>query len=182
MNRPAGPGSAPGRTASRSLLATVEITAMASLAHVLAGGRLPTPGFLLAFAAVVFGSALLSVGRVLRVGAVVPFVLLCQVGLHASLDGVHAHAGAHAADASFLALSAPMVWAHLVTTVVTAIVLLLQERVLAAAVAALRVLGPVPALAGPARPLTLPVVRAGRQVLLATSPRRGPPRLHCATS
>jgi len=179
VNRPAGAA----RTASRSLLATVEITALASVAHVLAGGRLPTPGFLLAFAGVVFGCALLTIGRLLRVAAVVPFVLFCQIGLHASLDSVHAHSGIveHAAS-PILSLSGPMLWAHLVTTVVTAIVLLLQERVLAAVVAALGVLGATQVLNGPSRPRTPLLVRAGRQVLLATSPRRGPPRVLGATS
>ena len=176
MTRPADAA----RVASRSLLAAVEITALSSAAHVLVGGRLPTPGFLLAFAGLVFGCAVLTLARYLRVTSVVLFVLVAQVVLHASLDGAHAHAG-H--DSGLVTLSAPMLWAHLATAVVSAIVLLLQEQVLAAVVAGLRLPGQtvrVPSAPVAARTRVLVVPR--RQVLLATSPRRGPPRVLCATS
>lgn len=176
--------SAAARTAARSLLATVEITVLASVAHVLAGGRLPAPGFLLAFALVVFAGALLTLGRVVRLAAVVPLVMLSQVGLHASLDGVPAHPGmGHGAEGSVLTLTGPMLWAHLVTAVVTAIVLLGQERVVALLVAVVRIgtdLAPTPARR--LRPRTAPLSGPARQVLLSTSPRRGPPFGLCATS
>lgn len=180
MTRPVDPA----RVASRSLLATVEVTALAAVAHVVAGGRLPTPGFLLAFAATVFGCAVLTLARYLRVATVVPFVLVAQVALHAALDGVHAHAGHDAGhDAGLVTLSVPMLGAHLVTAVVSAIVLLIQEQVLAAVVAAVRLPGPSAPV--PGAPLAVRAsthVRQARWVLLATSPRRGPPRARCATS
>lgn len=167
-------------------MATVEITGLASLAHVLAGGRMPSTGFLLAFGVLVFGCALLTIGRVLRVAVVVPFVLLAQVGLHGSLDGVHAHAHAGASahgDSGLVTQSGPMLWAHLATAVVTAIVLLLQERALAAVTLALRVRSHSPAvLQSSLLGSTAFLAPVARRILLATSPRRGPPQVLCATS
>ena len=75
------------RTAQRSLVATLEVTALAGGAHVLAGGHLPSPVFLLAFGAVVLAGAFLTIGRFLRVAAVVPFVLVAQVALHGDRGG-----------------------------------------------------------------------------------------------
>src|SRR5689334_16864455 len=94
------------RTAQRSLLATVEITGAASLAHVLAGGRLPGAGLLFAFALLVFGCCLATLGRRLHVGLVVPLVLVAQVGLHAALDAAPMMHGAMAATP--MSASAPL--------------------------------------------------------------------------
>lgn len=172
------------RTAQRSLLATVEITGAAMLAHVLAGGRLPGAGFLFAFVAVVFGCCLLAIGRLVRALVVVPLVLAAQVGLHAALEAGAAHGTAHGADhtasgpatSTFLDLTPVMFWAHVVTALVTAILLLLHERLVATAVAwwvqvdltpcALPLLEPIPAV------VPAPAAKVG---LLRVFRRRGPP-------
>ncbi|RYY88108.1 MAG: hypothetical protein EOO24_34340 [Comamonadaceae bacterium] len=161
-------------------MATLEITAAASLAHVLAGGHLPAAGFLLAFAAIVFGCCLATIGRVLRVGVVVPFVLAAQIGLHAALDTAPAahHGSMHAAAPDGpLGLTPVMLWAHLITALVTAILLLLQERVVAAVVSTWR---PLP-LGVPAPPRLARLLATARLAvvvpvdLLRAAPRRGPP-------
>lgn len=175
------------RTAHRSAVATLEITALASGAHVLAGGHLPTPGFLLAFAAVVFAAALLTLGRILRVGVVVPFVLLAQVGLHTAIEAVqptHAGMSMEMSGDGLWRTTPTMLWAHLATTAVAAIVLLLQERVIAAVATWIRVFPAV---------VSLPLARGDRHQLeprttrprlpmLRVSPRRGPPQVLAAAS
>lgn len=164
------------QTAQRSLVATLEITAAASTAHVLAGGHLPAVGFLLAFAVVVLLGTLATIGRFLRIGLVVPFVLAAQVGLHAALDTAPmAHHAMTAPTGAPLGLTAPMFWAHLVTALVTAIVLLLQERVLAAVTARFVVGGLVPVAVARQPAALLPAGRRPRRLLLRVSPRRGPP-------
>lgn len=170
--------------AQRSLLATLEITAAAALAHVLAGGALPAAGFLFAFAAVVFGCSVVTIGRFLQVEVVVPFVLAAQIGLHALLDTAPAahHASMHHVLAADTVLGVPglspvMFWAHLITALASAIVLLLQERVIAAVAAswrAVRVAVPAPQRIARLRATSLPCV-VRRAALLRVAPRRGPP-------
>ncbi|MET3961111.1 hypothetical protein ABIE44_001045 [Marmoricola sp. OAE513] len=178
--------------AQRSLLATLEITVAASAAHAVAGGHLPGAGFLFAFAGIVFGCCLVSIGRVVRPGVVVPFVLVAQVGLHAALGaGPHQHGAPHGARVpapgsegffGVLHLTPVMFWAHLVTALVTAILLLLQERVLAAVVARWhRALTPV-VLPRLRRLALLDVVPAlPGDALFRLAPRRGPPYAVVAT-
>lgn len=169
--------------AQRSLVATLEITASASLAHVLAGGHLPAAGFLFAFGAVVFALCLATIGRFLRLALVVPVVLAAQIGLHAVLDVAPAahHAAMHQVADAPLGLTPVMVWAHTITALVTAILLLLQERVVAA----------VASLWWPVVVPVLPRLRALRHravpalvgaVLYRLSPRRGPPAALLATT
>jgi hypothetical protein len=169
------------RTAQRSLVATLEITALTCGAHVLAGGELPSPGFLLALGAVVFACSLATFGRVVRAVTVVPVVLATQIGLHAAFataEPMHAMPGMAGTGSSGLwHLEPTMFWAHLVTAVVTAIVLLTQERVLAAVVTWLARITPVAASAAPLLRGTFVVARSTRRSLLRTSPRRGPPVL-----
>jgi hypothetical protein len=77
----------------------------------------------------------------------------------------------------FWHLEPTMFWAHLVTAVLTAIVLLTQERALATVITWL---APVAATTVPDVLLprgTFLVVRSTRRALLRTSPRRGPPVL-----
>ncbi|MFL6060240.1 MAG: hypothetical protein ACJ72E_03340 [Marmoricola sp.] len=173
------------RTAQRSLVACLEIVGFAAGAHVVGGGHLPGPGFLLALAVVVGVAAYACISRRLRAAVVVPFVLVAQVALHASLEaGAHAHAGMAMAPAphAFLNLTPPMIWAHLVTSVLTAIVLLVQEHVLAVLTTFLRELL-LPPVAGPrARRAYAAPLPELRRSLLGTSPRRGPPVLVPATS
>lgn len=180
------PAAERSRTALRSLVATLEVVAFAAGAHLLAGGQLPDPGFLLAFGAVVLAGARLSIGRRLPPAVVAGLVLAAQVGLHATLEAV---GPAHTAMAMApmhtypLQLSPQMIWAHLVTTVVTAIVLLCQERVLAVLTTFLRDLVAEPVPAGPRgrRPVVLRVAGV-RRALLGVSPRRGPPVALLTTS
>jgi hypothetical protein len=174
----------PARTAQRSLVAALEVTALAAGAHVLAGGHLPSPVFLLGFGAVVLGAAALTLGRFLRVGVVVPFVLLAQVGLHAGVEATRpTHAAMEMAGGDGLLHTTPlMVGAHVSTSIVLAIVLLLQERVVAAVGTWLRPLVVVAARPAARRPVA-PAYRGRRprRALLRTSPRRGPPVLRAAT-
>ncbi|MCZ4499668.1 MAG: hypothetical protein JWQ74_2221 [Marmoricola sp.] len=168
------------QTAQRSLVATLEITVAASTAHVLAGGHLPAVGFLFAFAATVFAVALATIGRYVQVAAVVPFVLAAQIGLHGALDAAPMahHDGMTGMGATGpFGLTSQMFWAHLVTALVTAIVLLCQEQALAAATSWLRVWGVVPVAPGAAgrQPALPTTARTGRRFLLRVSPRRGPP-------
>lgn len=175
------------RVAQRSLLATLEITAAASAAHVLAGGHLPAAGFLFAFAAIVFGCCLATIGRFLRIGVAVPFVLAAQIGLHTALDSAPAahHGSLHAvvAPEAPFGLAPVMFWAHLITALVTAILLLLQERVIAAVVSSWR-----EAPHGVPSPPRLARLRSTSRLavvipaeLLRAAPRRGPPNLASAT-
>ncbi|MCX6397961.1 MAG: hypothetical protein NTV23_15845 [Propionibacteriales bacterium] len=191
MTRP-GAGGQRAQVAQRSLLATAEITAAASLAHVVAGGHPPGAGFLFAFASVVFCCCSATIGRLLHVGAVVPLVLAAQVGLHAALDTApEAHHGAmHAMQAmpavapdGLLGVTPMMFWAHLSTALVTAILLLLQERVVAAVVGCWRSIDPAPLDLTVRRTARAAArrVRLARVVLLGVSPRRGPPVLLPAT-
>lgn len=170
--------------AQRSLLATLEITAAAAVAHVLAGGTLPAAGFLFVFGAVIFGCSVVTIGRFLRIEVVVPFVLAAQVGLHAALDTAPAshHGSMHevvAADGLLgaLSLSPVMFWAHLITALVCAIVLLLQERVIAAVAGSWRAVpGVVPSRQRLARLVTTSSPGSVRRAeLLRVAPRRGPP-------
>lgn len=178
------------QVAQRSLLATVEITAAAALAHVLAGGSLPAAGFLFAFAGVVFGCCLATIGRFLRVGVVVGFVLVAQLGLHSALDAAPTahHSASHQVAApdgllGSLGLTPVMFWAHLITALVTAILLLLQERVVAAVVRCWRSVEIVPLDLTVRRTVRASArwLRVTRAALLRVSPRRGPPALLPAT-
>lgn len=173
------------RTALRSLLACLEIVGFAAGAHVVAGGHLPGPVFLLALAAVVGGAAHLSISRRSSPVVVVPFVLAAQVGLHATLEASsHVHTGMvmHQPEHGFLGLTPTMLWAHVVTTLLTAIVLLCQERLVSAVTTYLRPLVAVVVPAGQQRPPYAAPSVGVRRILLATSPRRGPPALVLATS
>jgi hypothetical protein len=177
------------RTAQRSLVATLEITGLATGAHVLAGGAMPAPGFLLALGLVVLGCSLVTIGRLVRLRYVVPFVLLAEVGLHAvfeatapmpAMGGMEAMGGQPASMTGFpssLHVTPMMFWAHLVTAAVTAIVLVLQERAVAAVAHWLRRLRTSPYVAPLLVRAAAPALeaRSNRRVLLTTSPRRGPP-------
>lgn len=178
------------QVAQRSLVATLEITTAASVAHVLAGGTLPGAGFLFAFGVIVFACCAATIGRFLSVGVVVPVVLLAQVGLHAALDSAPlAHHGAgHQMPPSegmlgSLSLTPLMFWAHLITAVVTAILLLLQERAVDAVAAIWRSVAVVPAELPSRRSVPATTSWAGvrRSRLLRLSPRRGPPLWATAT-
>ncbi|HEX4191297.1 MAG TPA: hypothetical protein VHZ06_09920 [Marmoricola sp.] len=182
------------RTAQRSLVATLEITGLATGAHLLAGGAMPAPGFLLALGLVVLACSLAAIGRLVRLRYVVPFVLVAQVGLHAAFEatapmgGMGTMGGSQPASMAgfpaWLHLTPMMFWAHLVTAVLSAIILVTQERAVAAVTGWLRRLSVdaniAPLLARADAPAA--EARGKRRVLLSTSPRRGPPALLRAPS
>lgn len=166
------------RAARRSFVATIEIITLACAAHVVAGGDLPAPDFVAALSAVVFIASLLTYGRGVQLRYLVPIILAAQVGLHAGLDtpGAMPMRGM-AAPSGPDHLSATMLWAHLVVTMITAIVLLNQDRVAVAVTGWFSALLAAPH-AGPrlgrSRTGAAPrVTTAG--VLVRLAPRRGPP-------
>jgi hypothetical protein len=167
-----------------ALFATVEITALALVAHVVAGGALPGTTHVLGLATVVFVVASAYAGRRVRLPVVVALVFAAQLALHVVADpgpmaGQHPMRGMPGMIGPTVPapdMTAPMLLAHVVGALVTAIVLLLQERVLDVAIERLS-----PELSRPALPgrdvalaRTLHDV-VGRNALLALSPRRGPP-------
>lgn len=167
----------PGAVA-RALLATLEIVVGTAAAHTWAGGTLPSP----AWVAMMAGMVLLASVLVLRgrVGAkvAVPTLAAAQLLLHCwlvALSPAHAAAGHQAhGSAAHLELTVPMVGAHLVAAVLTAVVWTLRRRavdvVLAWATLLRVVVGTVRRLAPTSAPA---VVR--RHLVVLVAPRRGPP-------
>lgn len=173
----------------RSAVATVEIVGFSAYAHAHADGRLPTPDELLWVAAGVFAAtALLLTGRA-RMPVVLGACAALQVGLHVtyaslapasapSMHSMHGMPGMHATATGAAMGAMPtgqMVLAHVVSAVVTALVLIVQEQ-------AVRRLAAVRALRGyvlPAR--TRPCASTGVATpattleLIRVSPTRGPP-------
>ncbi|HEX7740545.1 MAG TPA: hypothetical protein VF426_12950 [Marmoricola sp.] len=164
-----------GSIVARSALATAEIVGFSAYAHTRADGAVPPPDELLWISVGVFGVCLLMLSGRLRVRTVFAACTGLQVGLHVayavtaapSMPGMHMGAT--------VAPGYAMVVAHLLSAVVTALILLAQEQ-------AVRTLGAVAALAGPVRPRHLPVrvcagVADGRADLdiLRIAPLRGPP-------
>lgn len=156
--------------ALRSALSTLEVMLVLVAAHTWAGGRLPTAGWVVLAAGLVFAAGLVVMrGRVsLRVA--VPALVAAQLLLHSWLSvlaaGEHVHGGQ-------LGLTWPMLLAHLVGGVVTAVVWELRRRAVEVLVTWCDPgLLPVPALrqvssrVAPVLPLRRPLV---------VVPLRGPP-------
>lgn len=172
----------------RALVSSVEIVGLAGLGHAAAGGGVPDPGYLLMLAGVMFGASLLTLGGVLRLRTVLPVAAAAQLGLH--LAFAHAgHAGTAHAGMSQAAMSqsgtahagTAMLAVHLLTAVVTALLLVLQARAAARVLAWLDRLLDRPRWAPGAPPPRLAAARPrqlSRRLLLATAPRRGPPQRH----
>lgn len=160
-----------------SLLATLEIMTGAVLAHLAAGGALPSAGWLAAAALAVFGAGVVVMQR--RVGILAGAVLagLSQLGLHevfaafAAAPGTEHH---HSVGTSLgSADGAAMLLAHTCAAVLSVVVWVLHRRALAVAVRSL----PVPRVAPVGRLLAEAAQFVPRPVLWAdVSPRRGPPR------
>jgi hypothetical protein len=157
-----------------SLLAALEITTGAALAHLAAGGALPSAGWLAAAALAVFGAGVVVLQR--RVGVLGGAVMagLSQLGLHEIFAAFSMAPGAehhHALGAS--AGGGSMLAAHTCAAVLCVVVWVLHRRALAVVVRSLplprvAVAGPLLAAAGQDVP---------RPALWADlSPRRGPPR------
>jgi len=160
-----------------SLLATLEIMTGAALAHLAAGGTLPSVGWLAAAAVAVFGTGVVVLQR--RVGLLAGAVLagLSQLGLHevfaafSAAPGVEHH---HAVGTSLgSADGAAMFLAHGCAAVLSVVVWVLHRRALAVAVRSL----PMPRVAVAGRLLAEAEQLVPRPALWAdVSPRRGPPR------
>lgn len=160
-----------------SLLATLEIMTGAALAHLAAGGALPSAGWLAAAAVAVFGTGVVVLQR--RVGLLTGAVLagLSQLGLHevfvafAAVPGAEHH---HAVGTSLgSADGVAMLLAHACAAVLSVVVWVLHRRALAVAVRSL----PMPRVAVAGRLLAEAEQLVPRPALWAhVSPRRGPPR------
>lgn len=183
-----------GQPPACALGSAVVITGLAAIAHLLAGGPFPGFGFLLAFGAVVFGCCLARASHLGRLPLLVGLVVAAQVGLHGLLetaaiqtqDGMPGTAGMASMEvpaAHPSALSAPMLWAHLIAALVTAIVLLCQDAVMVlVADWRERVRGyPVRTARQGCVPTPAPRVSGHQSGLLRVSPRRGPPLVLVAT-
>lgn len=160
-----------------SLLATLEIMTGAALAHLAAGGALPSVGWLVASALAVFGAGVVVLQR--RVGLVAGAVLagLSQLGLHEVFVAFAAAPGAehhHAVGTSLgSADGVAMLVAHACAAVLSVVVWVLHRRALAVAVRSL----PTPRVAVAGRLIAEAAQFVPRPALWAdVSPRRGPPR------
>lgn len=160
-----------------SLLATLEVMTGASLAHLAAGGALPSAGWLAAAALAVFGAGVVVLQR--RVGLLGGAVLagLSQLGLHevlASLSVAPVAEHQHMAGASpGTGNGAAMLVAHACAAVLSVVVWVLHRRAFAVVVRSL----PVPRVAPVGRLLAEVWQFVPRPALWAhVSPRRGPPR------
>jgi len=169
-----------GQVLSAALTA-LEVTAILVVGHALAGGELPSLPWVLAMAAVVFGSGLLVLRRGLAARYAVPASVAAQVLLHAWLTwltptealghGSHVHA----------TFEPRMLAVHVAGALVAALAWHLRGRALDVAVAWItlpRPVAPSRAHAGAGR---RPRALAGR-ALASVAPRRGPPVARCAPS
>lgn len=172
----------------RALLATGEIMLAVTVAHTVAGGRLPALAWLLGLAGVVFVASLPAVTGRGRLLPMLAGVGLAQFGLHAAitlLAPAHVHAASSTYQTSMSSshgagLDAAMVTAHLVGVAATALVWRWRRRLVEAVIAWAEV--------APTRPPGRSAVTGGVQPvpgqarwLVYSSPRRGPPaQLGCA--
>lgn len=157
-----------------SLLATLQIMTGAGLAHVAAGGALPSAGWLATAALAVFGTGIVVLQR--RVGLLVGTLAagLSQLGLHEVFAAFAAAPGAQHQHAVGTADgSGSMLLAHACAAVLSVLVWGLHRRALAVVVRSL----PLPRLA-----VVGNLLAEVRDVVprpapwVAVSPRRGPPR------
>lgn len=159
-----------------SLLATLEITTGAALAHLAAGGALPGAGWLAAAALAVFGTGVVVLQR--RVGLLGGALMagLSQLGLHEVFAAFSTAPGAehqHALGTPLGAESGSMLLAHTCVAVLSVVVWVLHRRALAVAVRRLS----MPRVAVAGRLLAEAGQLLPRPALWAdVSPRRGPPR------
>lgn len=112
-------------------MAAAETTTALGLAHTAAGGAAPSPGWLLAAAAIAYGASLVVLRGRAPVRVVAPVFVVLQIVLHAWLVAltagteVHAHAGG--TEAAF-GLSWPMLLAHAGAGMVAAAAWVLRGR------------------------------------------------------
>ena len=172
------------RAMLRAAAATVEIVGFSACAHAAADGAVPTTEELVWVSLGVFAAtALLFTGR-LRMRTVFALCTALQVGLHLAYAtaGPSPMPGMATMPAMHATPSGRMVVAHVVSAVVTALVLLVQDRAVRR-LGAIAVLGaPVlPPARRPSRLLCVLRVNAGI-ALVRIAPTRGPPRLAIPTT
>ncbi|WP_139977883.1 hypothetical protein [Nocardioides litoris] len=173
-------------TTRRALLATVEVTGVLALGHVLAGGSLPSLPWLGLMAAAVLGAGLLVLHGRVRPAVAVPALVGTQLLLHAwltaltpaadpmasmqaSMQGAGHEAHVHAA------LDPAMLAVHVAGGLLCAVLWELRARAAEVVVGWVRQpLPPVPAVRRPVAPAAAPAALVSR-VLASAAPRRGPP-------
>ena len=176
---PSGSAAPLNAAAARALLGAAEIVGLSAAGHVAAGGGLPPAGYLLALGAAVFVASLSVLTRWLHPWVVLPLVGLCQGVLHVGFAHPAVTDPHHVTHTAAQPGGAVMLSAHVVVTIVTALVLLLQSQAVSRLAGWLDQLVVSPAtfsFAVPGAPLGRPVRRCRRRLLLAAAPRRGPPR------
>lgn len=163
----------------RSAVASLEIITAFCVAHMAAGGQLPTLQWMLAAGVSVFLASWLVIRRRVRLRWMVPALTVAQLWLHVTtsvantttqLPGPLGHAHAHGDQA---ALTWPMLAAHLISAGVTALIWTFRRRLRRV----LRIRPPqIPATRVENRVSTRSAVRFARDLLWVTGgPRRGPP-------
>lgn len=176
-----GPGRHPrGVTVMRPVVATVEIVAMGTAGHSVAGGGAPSSGLVLSLGAAVGAIAFALRAHLLSPRVAAPLAVAAQVGLHSTFAAStpaahHAHAAHHSSGTEMLLM-------HALSAMVTVLALVWQEQVVVHLVAGIR--GPEPV-----RPPAHPPITAGRGAggspvdrwLVSAAPRRGPPVLVLAS-
>lgn len=183
--------------AVRSLLATVETVGFATTVHVQAGGHRPGVVQLVILAAVVFAGALALLQRRVGLRAAAVAVVGAQVVLHegfallspgadpsamhaagTAMPGMSMPAASPSAGSDLLVLDSRMVLNHVVIALVTVLVLACQDQALTLIADVVRLRTQQGNPCPPLRPVAVESSpRAGlRSALLATAPRRGPPR------
>jgi hypothetical protein len=155
----------------RAALATVEIMTLLVAAHTWAGGELPSTGWMVAAAALVFGAGALVLRGRAPLWAMVPALVVVQFLLHSWMSVLgptsgHAH-GPH------LDITWQMVAAHVAGGLITAVVWELRRRAVEVVLTWSEVgLLPVPTLRRTVAPRA-PVLPLRRPLVVV--PLRGPP-------
>jgi hypothetical protein len=159
---------------ARAVAATTVAVTGAATAHTWAGGDVPTGPGLALVAAVVLGASLLVFRRDVPGWALLPAVVLVQLGVHESFGLVTTHDHhANVAAAPGEGWSWQMVGAHAFVTLLTAVLWWAGRRAASYAVSVLA----HPAVPVATRVQCAPAGATTRSslVLLLVSPRRGPP-------
>ncbi len=157
---------------ARALAATAVALPGALAAHTWAGGTVPSGPGLALVGAVVLAGGLLLFTRDVPLWALLPVVAACQLGLHESFGLVAGH-GHHASVGADPGWTWQMAAAHLVVTLLTAVLWWAGRRAASYVVSLL--LRPALPVATRLRPRP-PGVRLGSSLVhLLVAPGRGPP-------
>lgn len=157
-------------------LGSLESLTALVLAHLAAGGELPSVGWLAAFAVLVYGASSVVLRERAGIRVVLPALLAAQVLGHAWLVALapELHPGHEHATAAVLGLTPAMVGAHLLAAAVTGAMWVLRRR---AVEVLLRWTDPGVVPLPSARPLRSTAPRRARAARehRALAPTRGPP-------